>query len=109
MLILRRRHSDKQVGDLHCQNTLVVRGIKVPCGSKRLRFVGSEGPVDTYKCKDCGCLLRYHTIPMDSRTDAAQLQREGSGIHPKELNRIAGLTGKMNNLGNFKVRQHKLS
>jgi len=96
MNILRRRQSTQQGGDLCCQNTLVVGGIKIPCRSQRLKFLSSEGPVDIYQCKDCGCKLRYHTVPLDSHgSQQEQLERRFEGLHSKQLGGP--------NLGNFKV------
>jgi len=52
--------------------------------------------VDIYKCKDCGCQLRYHTVPLDSHGSQQELlERRFEGVHSKQL----GLP----NLGNFKV------
>ena len=104
MIFLRRRHSDKQVGDLCCQNTLVVGNRKITCKSTRLKFVESQGPIDTYRCKDCGCTLRYHTIPM-GEVDAPTIQGR-TGLHPKELNAIAGFNDKV---GKWRLKQHKVA
>lgn len=96
MIILRRRQSTKQAGDLRCQNTMVVRGQKVQCLSKRLRFLMSEGPVDIYKCKDCGCMLRYHTVPLDSKGGIDELKaKQFEGLHSKMLG--------IPNLGRFRI------
>jgi hypothetical protein len=101
MIFLRRRQSTKQSGNLYCQNTLVVGGRKISCLSKRLKFLSSEGPVDIYKCKDCGCLLRYHTIPLDPK----------GGVDEMRQRTYEGLSNKMigtPNLGRFKVSKKVL-
>ena len=66
----------------------------MPCLSKRLKFLISEGPIDIYKCKDCGCVLRYHTVPLDSHGSTDEFRaRQYEGVHRNQLP----------NLGPYKV------
>ena len=58
----------------------------MPCLSKRLKFLSSEGPVDFYQCKDCGNKLRYHTVPLDSHGSQAEYKaRMFEGVHPGQV------------------------
>ena len=101
--ILRRRQSTKQSGDFSCQGLVFRNGMPDTCGSRRLKFVDSNGPVDTYRCKDCGQLNRYYTNPFDgtrvSPKDTGRVLYEG--LHHKEMNRYVKLPG----LGKYRVRR----
>jgi hypothetical protein len=71
----------------------------MPCLSRRLKFLTSEGPVDIYKCKDCGSQLRYHTVPLDPKGDVDRFRAEQfSGMH-------RGHIGHVPNIGPYKVRK----
>ena len=91
MFFMRRRHSDKQMGDLYCQTPL--RNGKV-CLSTNLKFIESNGPIDTYQCRKCGGLLRYHTVPCEHGISASDSRTLFDGLHSKEKSLLTRVSQK---------------